>query len=370
MDDLRVLEQQQRESQRLLTSIKLTKKHKFEQLSKSEQQLATAKFANGENRAMLTKHRQMLSQKMRELGTLKIRRANGSQSLKSLDFKIRKALSTSDRLRVYRRKLHVAIVTLESMVSMQSRQKQKYALMFKNVEMKRDDARHREELFKKSITDFRLKSNTLSNDILRTRQSTSEYDMDLVNAKQMEASTKYRVESIMNDIKLEEKGHHRTKIENQEKLAVQKSYENEVNAKLSDIKPKIQSYQKLVLVEVERCKSYQMDEGLEPNGPPFNIKRIQERSEAEERQLEKESNAYNEKIARLEQTRIEINLKKEEISKVKLKVAENIEQVERDQSIEDNRREDHASLLAKLGQERKEVDEVSYFACIYVFIKL
>eukprot|EP00957_Ditylum_brightwellii_P159793 12162858-Ditylum_brightwellii.AAC.1 len=72
MEDLRVLEQQQRESQHMLQSIKLTREHKLEQRASLENKLSSVKYSNGERRAQLSRARDVLSKSTRELGTARL----------------------------------------------------------------------------------------------------------------------------------------------------------------------------------------------------------------------------------------------------------------------------------------------------------
>lgn len=358
MEDLRVLEQQQRESQRLLTSIKLTKQHKMEQLSQAEQQLATAKYANGENRAMLSRYRQILSQKTRELGSLKIRRANGSTDLKRLDVKLRKTLATAERLRTYSRKINVNIISLKNTVALQEKKKYQMNIELNNVEMKRDDARHREQLLVKSITEFRTKSNTLSDEILRTRQNTGTYEMDLANAKQMEASTKYRVESISAEIKSEGSRHLGIMTKTKSELDSSKSHESDTRSKIDEMKSKIEDLQSQLEMEIEKSKQLQSDEDVEPDGLSFEVEKIRERCDAEESRLAKEKIYQADLKGQIDKLAHEVDDKKGFESDFKLKISEFVKCMENERLAETKRREDHRRLLGLLEEERSEVKEV------------
>ena len=93
MEDLRILEQQQRDSQRLLASIKLTKQHKLEQRISLETKLSSLKYSNGESRAQLFRARDVMSKSTRELGTAKIHSERSSENLKKFDDKLKRTLS-------------------------------------------------------------------------------------------------------------------------------------------------------------------------------------------------------------------------------------------------------------------------------------
>ena len=367
MEDLRVLEQQQRESQHLLTSIKLTKKHKVEQFSQAEQQLAAAKYANGENRAMLTRYRQILSQKTREMGSLKIRRANGSTDLKRLDVKLRKALATAERLRIYRRKIDATVLALSNTVSIQEKKKHKISLDMRNAGMKRDDARHREQLLVKSITEFRSKSNALSEEILRTRQGVSAYETDLANAKQMETSTKYRVNSIKAEIKSEDKRHQEVMAEIQNEVENTKYRESDTRSKLNEIKTTTQSVQSQLEIEIEKTKSFQSEDDMAPDGPPFNIDIIRDRCEAEENRLAKEKLALYDREVKVEELNNEIEQKRIMESELRIKSAHYMTEIQSRRESETKRREEHKELAKLLEIERIEVEKVCYYMFLQTF---
>ena len=359
MEDLRVLEQQQRESQRLLAAIKLTKKHKVDQLAHSEQQLATAKFTNGESRAMLAKYRQILSQKMREYGSLKIRRTNASVDLKRVDEKLRRALITAERLRAYKCKINIAILSLHNSTSMQEKRLRQSEMSLKNSEMKRDDAKHREKILLKSIADFRSKSVNLSAEIVQVRKSIETYEIDLANAKQMEASTKYRVESILAEITTEERRSQDVKSELQSAITSFKTSEVETKSKINECKANIEVIQKNIDEEVEQTKRYQMEACMDPTGKIFDISMLRDRCDAEEQKLAKETITCEELISRNKFIESENGRLEVAITEIKVKSADISSRTEEGRNAEAIRRGDHDKLLSKLEQEEKEVTCVS-----------
>jgi len=92
MEDLRVLEQQQRESQRLLASTKQTKKHRLDHRIALENKLSSLKYSNGESKQQLLRSREVLSRITRELGEARLRGGNYNDNLKRFDERLKKLL--------------------------------------------------------------------------------------------------------------------------------------------------------------------------------------------------------------------------------------------------------------------------------------
>jgi hypothetical protein len=137
MEDLRVLEQQQLESQRKLAAIKLTKQHKLEQRSTLESKLSSLKYANGEQRAQLVRARDVLSRCTRELGAAKLRSGRSSEALKAFDGRLKRALLSVRSLQVGRRKLDSEIVVLRNKESIILRLKSTTPSIGNSVSVKR-----------------------------------------------------------------------------------------------------------------------------------------------------------------------------------------------------------------------------------------
>ena len=92
MEDLRILEQQQRDSQRLLGSIKLSKQHKLDQRSSFESKLSTIQYSNAQLRAQLSRARTVLSNCTRNLANGKLRSERGTNYHREADAKYKQAL--------------------------------------------------------------------------------------------------------------------------------------------------------------------------------------------------------------------------------------------------------------------------------------
>jgi len=205
MEDLRVLEQQQRDSQRLLASSKLTKQHKLEQRSSLDTKLSSLKYSNGEARAQLIHAREVLSKSTRELANAKLRSDRSSDNLKKFDEKLKKTLDVVRALHSKRRKLDNAIVRLANADATLKNREGKMMKEVKRLEMELEDAKHREQLVVKSIQGAKMKVQEFVEDTIRMRSELSGLETDLTSAQQMEASTKFRAESIRSEIEGEKK---------------------------------------------------------------------------------------------------------------------------------------------------------------------
>jgi len=362
MEDLRVLEHQQKETEALLTNQKRLKKQKIETLASEEQALASSKYQNGEARAAVEKHRQILGDKTREILALEARRASGSDNLKRVDFKLTSALATGERIRSYRHKIDMTMLNLRNVAEKLDKQKQKSEVDLKNAEMRRDNTRHKENLLVKSIANFRSKANSLAEDVIRVKESIENYKTDRANAQHMEASTKFRVESIVAEIMSDRKRHEEVAKEVSERLAVFKAEEMEVRAKMDKIMSKSAGVENEIIAEQEWARRCQIDEDLTSSRDMLDFSTLLERCENEESRVANDMVSMEERKRNEDQMLEEVDRLKTDELAARERTAEITKRVEEGRAVETKRRAVHSDLLEAVQKDHEEVEKLKHSA--------
>ncbi len=261
MEDLRALEQQQRDSQRLLASIKLTKSHKLEQRSALEQKLSSLKYSNGELRAQLHRARQVLSKCTRNLANAKLRSDRGTDNHKKTEEKYKQALAFVRKLHTQRRKLDAAMIQFRQLEHTLQRKQGDIVQQVKTKKMELEDARHREQLVIKSIQAAKVKVQDYVEDTIKMRSELSGLESDLTCAQQMEASTKLRAESIRVDMANEKRRHEIARHDHTQKIQAAVVQKDELNCQLKDLESENRTKKVELQHLFEKCVVIQKEEG-------------------------------------------------------------------------------------------------------------
>lgn len=183
----------------------------------------------------------------------------------------------------------------------------------------------------------------------------------------METSTKYRVNSIKAEIKSEDKRHQEVMAEIQNEVENTKYRESDTRSKLNEIKTTTQSDQSQLEIEIEKTKSFQSEDDMAPDGPPFNIDIIRDRCEAEENRLAKEKLALYDREVKVEELNNEIEQKRIMESELRIKSAHYMTEIQSRRESETKRREEHKELAKLLEIERIEVEKVCYYMFLQTF---
>lgn len=362
MEDLRVLEQQQRDSQSLLASIKLSKHHKLEQRSALESKLSELKYSNGESRAQLIHAREVLSKSTRELASTKLRSERSSSNLKKFDENLKKTLGIVRGLHVKRRKLDNALARLDnSYRDLEDREKQ-ITHHAKKSQMELEDAKHRELLLVKSVQASKLKVQEFVEDTLRVRSELSSLEIELTNAQQLEASTRLRTESARSDIHAEKKRHeefltvHHRQMEDVDVKRV------ELESKIRDLTVEMEVKDRDLNVVWEECVVIQKEHGFEVSDSLETasldmavIRRNLDDIMATSLVKKKEEEAEVARAKEIAETLSSVQLQTEEIHSERQKLDAEIE--EKQKSHEEGS-SDRKALLSECNSERAKVDDL------------
>lgn len=207
MNDLRILEQQQRESLRMLESIKLTKVHKLEQRKGLEVNLSNVKYQNGEMRAELQRANKELSQHHRQVLDARSRSEKSRKDSTRFDAKMKRVIGVARVLSTYQNKVEAAMIGLNETDAKLNFKKGQMMSKLNAANVRRDDAKHRYDLLTKAIQINQQKERSVKEDLSRIRSEIAGNEHDLSSAQQMESQTKLRVQTIEHEVELEKTRH-------------------------------------------------------------------------------------------------------------------------------------------------------------------
>lgn len=362
MEDLRVLEQQQRDSQRLLASIKLTKQHKLEQRVSLETKLSSLKYSNGEARAQLLRARDVLSKSTRELGSAKLYSERSSDNLKRFDDKLKRTLNHVRGLHAKRRQVERSIAKLRNQDSMLCQQHRSIVETLKCKETERDDAIHRQKLLLKTIQSSKIKTQELVEETMKMRTELSELESDLTTAQQMEASTKFRADNLKNEIATEKKRHQEATNAIDARVHALREQKEDIEQKVTEIEALIDTKEKVLNQAFNECIDFQKEDGLElsssPTSAAIDIDRIQSLLENEESDLrvtQQEEKIIVETVATLEQDILQL---KEKSSIIESEIEKLNAVIIRDRETEEDRATEREAFMEEYRKEESEVEKM------------
>jgi len=361
MEDLRVFEQQQRESTRLLASIKLTKKHKLEQRASYEAKYSSLQYKNGEMKEQLSRSREMLSINTREIGTVKLRAARSGDDLKKIGVKLSRVLQASTKLRRQNESLEDITTVLRKRKSTLDKILSKYSDSIQAVELKFEDARHREELHLKSIHTNKSKSRELSERIATDRSRRLGYEQELFDAQQIESATKLRVDSIEEEANSENERSAEMEQNGQMRLVGCLNEQEEIAKDICTEGINIE----VLKEQLEKTKQiylcYMKEEGqevFEGDWSRSDLTKVQFKVETEERELLRNESQINDLNVNINSLEDECDDKLAQEADTRQKITNIQDELKQAASSEEIRRKNHIKLIDEIGQDRKIVSQL------------
>jgi hypothetical protein len=271
LEDLRVLEQQQREAQQKLANARATKVHRVEQHVAMESKLEHLKYSNGELRAQLRQSREILSCGTRALGARRLASGRASDDIREFERKLKKGLLSARMISASRRKIDSIFIVVENKQAVLMRLKLEAKEKLTVWETKMSKVQRSEEILRTSIQQEVVRGQKCAEDIATLRADNSESERDLLAAQSMEESTKLRSEAVQAQIVSETKHHDelvseaKTQIENHEKV------ERDITSGEALLAKELQEKAPELHQAKQRIREYQQDEGLHPDPPSADI---------------------------------------------------------------------------------------------------
>eukprot|EP00980_Cylindrotheca_fusiformis_P013606 scaffold3502_cov111-Cylindrotheca_fusiformis.AAC.1 len=265
LEDLRVLEQQQRESQRKLANARVTKENRFQQHTTLETQLEQQKYKNGELRAQLRQFREFLSCGTRELGARRLAGGRAGDDIQAFEQRLKKGIQAQRMNIMLVRKIDSHIIRLENkgaiLARLNAESKEKVSLLQKETLAAK---RLEEELRAATHTEV-SKAHKFAEEVAVFRIESAKLEEHLLSAKSSEEATRLRVHGIVAQLESETKGHKQMMAKLEEQLC---SYERDRQHMVSEENTLTVSFEAKTrnLYETKRrIVSTQQEEGQAPS---------------------------------------------------------------------------------------------------------
>jgi len=361
MNDLRLLEEQQREAQRKVAIMKLNKQQKEEQQERAEQSLASLRYSNAQQREQLERFRHLLSVQTRELGSVKLQSSKATSDLKRFDDKLQSGLQLLHDLSRNQRIMETKMVQLENYSGILARIRDEAETNLEAAKVHFNSLEHKESLLIKTIQSYKNDARALTDEVLNARSSSSELEEDLRIAAQMETRTKINLETKIFDAESDEKRHRQVMEEKEGVLQERFAYKRKILHEISLKKALLEEKQKILLQLNEHAQQIQKQEGtVLPSDEPFtlNIADLKLRLEEEERLLAEALHRRDSLTSTVESLRQQA-LDADEKASANFRISESQKvELEQNMQIEEERTRKFDSICMEIESERDEVEKL------------
>ena len=367
LEDLLVLEQQQREAQRKLASARLSKEHRLQQQTSLENQLEDLKYSNGEQRAQLLQARELLSSGTRGLGSRRLESERAGNDLRAFDRKLKKGLHSARMIVTCRRKIDSVIIIARTKESILLRLKSEVYEKLKDMGKKLDEAKRYEETLRKSIQEQVAFAQKHAEVTTNLRTENKSLEQDLLAAQNMEQSTKLRADAVEAEIKAEKNRHVTSIASLQAKVLECQKLRRDLATQEKSLKRQSEEKMSLLHETWNRITRYQEEEGHELSPPPtdpqaappiFDMVRLRRSLDTEDtyihehgverRALQRSSDELKAELAKLEKEAVDVETKISSLN----------ESTQIEQKSEEERQDSMNTFLQELESERKEVEKL------------
>lgn len=272
MEDLRILEQQQRDSQRQLQSVKITKQHKLSQKEKMEQTLAALKYKNGQYKVQLTYARQVLSKSTRSLATAKLRADKSSDHWKKFNENLKRSIETIRSLHEKRRTVDDLILKLREKETICKNDSDEQKHMLVNTLNEFEDLKHTEQMLLKSVQSAKSKLQETMECTGKIRSELGELDLEMTETQQMEASMKMRVDGLLKDLEKEKSRHDHARAHHDTRMLDLLNIKEDMLKQMEELKQSCERNDHELLDLFNKCVQTQKELGHDLSDSPRDAK--------------------------------------------------------------------------------------------------
>lgn len=201
MEDVRILEEQQRQADQKLDSAKRYKEQCTQHQQQVETTLSTLKYENGKNAELIQQQRITLQQCGRELGTLREEDTRADNDLRKFHDKLKKATACCRK-----------IVSLYTQIDRATKKETDQRRVLADAEDKAREAETRyaetvrhEELVLKAIQAGKQTANVLAEESAKAESNCAKLDHELATHRKMETASAASLQEAEDEVKAEKK---------------------------------------------------------------------------------------------------------------------------------------------------------------------
>jgi hypothetical protein len=366
MKDLRVLEQQQHESQRKLQHAQETKQRRQEYHATLETNLEQLKYQNGQNRAELSHMHNLLSEGQRLLGMVRLSTGRAGDDLRDFDRKLKLVLACKRTILMNQHKQKRIFAEVRNKIAIVWRLKDEAEEHVAKGEKEHAKIWEREEALCQDLRAEVDKLQVLDQGTVKTRQETRISEEGCKKAQECDILTKARIEDVNKDSVSEDQRDADTTVSLNVKVESYDSTSKETQVKIALMREEIAKKKESRDKAWHHTIRIQQAEGHPPSLPPtesntppvFDIARLQESVATETKAAADEVTAKAELSVTV--TALELDVAKaEKKAQAKAQEALDLETSNEDaKRVESDRRESATKFLGDLDNLEKETKEL------------
>lgn len=296
MQDLHILEQQQREAKRKLASAETIKHKRLEQQRQLNTLLENKNYSNGALRAKLRQSRDFLSVTTRELGNRKLATDRLQDGIADFEYKLKRGLQSAKMIQICIAKIDFFLIMIEHRVADINRLRMKTVQVSTEIRQKYEQSEKKDRMLRLAIQDTHKRSRKRNEEKLYLRIQISELDNDKRVAQNTEQSTELRIQSTDDQIKIEADrvaSLQRTLSSGIEEATKQhETVSSEVKAactSLKNLEVEVQGHQEKI-VEYKKVQGHVDAPNLEDVSPVFDQRIFRENLARLEEEMKKDEN--------------------------------------------------------------------------------
>jgi chromosome segregation ATPase len=362
MKDLRVLEQQQHESQRKLQQAQDTKQRRFEHHAVLEANLEQIKYQNGQNRAELSHMNNLLSKGQRSLGTARLIAGRAGDDLRDYDRKLKLALASKRATLAHQQKQERMLAEIRNKIAIVWRLKDEAEEHVDKGKMEIANIREREEALQQDVRAEVVKQQVLDDKTTQARHETRALQQDFKKVQEYELSAKARIEEIKKESVSENQSQSDTVASMDSKLDSEDSSAKETQAEIVRMQEQIAKKKESRNMVWNRTIRIQQAQGHPPSLPPtesntppvFDIARLQEAVATETKAATDEVTAKAELTATANALEVDVAKADTEAQAKAQEILELKKSNEEAKRVESDRREQATKFLADLDNLEEE----------------
>lgn len=365
MEDLRVLEQQQRESQRRIASARVTRESRLQQNASLQSRLESMKYSNGELRAQIRQSREVLSVCTRSLGARRLANGRIGDGIRDFEKKLKKGLHSARMIMTCRRKIGITSLVLENKIETLQRMSSAAEDKLAGLEQTFKKAKQEEEALREEIRQEVNRTQIAAKETVTLRTENLELEQELVEAQKLEESTKLKVEALEVQINSEKKTY-------DDKVAELNAQLEESKKSLADVQSCDQDLKKSVSESDDKiCKTKKhLLQSRNSEGQPYCVDddaagiprldtvRCDERIKALEKNIQAGLTEKSSVEESAEKAKAEASAAEEGAKQAQKKIESLSEQTRETLAREQERKKETSDLQGSLEAERREVEKL------------
>ena len=295
MQDLQILEQQQREAKRKLVSAQTNKQKLLDQMRRLNTQLENKNYVNGALRAKLQHSHDFLSIATRDLGNRKLATDRLEEGIADFEWKLERGLQSAQLIQVCGAKIDSFLMVIEHKVDIMRRLRIERAQKSTEIRQKYKQTEKKDRELRLAIQDTHKSIRKFGEEKVILRSQMKDLDNDKMIAHNADQMTLLQIQSAREKIRLEAdrfaSSKRKMNSDIEEASKEEETIESEIrvgSTSIESLKQKVRDYEKAI-IECNEKEGYSQAKDATPSFDQAlfreDIRRIEDQKKEEEDEL-------------------------------------------------------------------------------------